>query len=172
MVLDRNYVNVRQLDWVEQHKGDKFECRRKKLADATGGDDLGASLYEVPPGKTAWPRHYHLVNEEALFLLAGEGTLRLGRNSVTVEAGDYVSLPAGKRHAHQLINDGDETLRYLCMSTMEDPEVIMYPDSEKVGIMAGAPPGGDGDERVYEAYHKQGESLDYWEGELEETDSE
>jgi len=170
MVLDRNFVNVRQLDWEEQTEGEEFECRRKKLADATGGDELGASLYEVPPGKSAWPRHYHLANEEALFILSGGGTLRLGRNSVTVEAGDYVALPAGERHAHQLVNDTDETLRYLCVSTMNEPDIIMYPDSEKVGILAGAPPGGDSDERTYEAYHDRGESLDYWEGEVDEEE--
>lgn len=169
MVLDRNFVNEKNLDWDEQTKGETFEFRRKKLADAAGGDKLGTSLYEVPPGKAAWPHHYHLVNEEALFILSGEGTLRLGRNSVTVSAGDYVALPPGERHAHQLINDGDEDLRYLCMSTMEEPEVIMYPDSDKVGVLAGAPPGGEGD-RTYEAYHKQEESLDYWEGEVDESD--
>lgn len=165
MVMKKNFVNIAQLDWEEREHGDEYAAKRKKLSANTGGEKLGASLYEVPPGKAAWPRHYHLVNEEALFILSGEGTLRLGRNSVTVAEGDYVTLASGERHVHKLINDSDEPLRYLCLSTMEEPDLVMYPDSEKVGIFAGAAPGGDSDERTYEAYHKVDDSLDYWDGE-------
>lgn len=165
MITKKNFVNVSELDWEEQEHGDKYAVKRKRLSANTGGEKLGASLYEVPPGKAAWPRHYHLVNEEALFILSGRGKLRLGRNAVEVREGDYVTLNAGERHAHQLLNDGDEPLRYLCVSTMEEPDVVMYPDSEKVGIFAGSAPGGDKEERTYQAYHKVDESLDYWEDE-------
>jgi uncharacterized cupin superfamily protein len=31
----------------------------------------------VPPGRRAWPYHYHLENEEAIYVLEGLGTLRI-----------------------------------------------------------------------------------------------
>jgi uncharacterized cupin superfamily protein len=50
---------------------------------------------EVSPGRTAWPYHYHTANEEAIYILHGAGTLRVGNVRSTVTAGDYIALPAG-----------------------------------------------------------------------------
>ncbi len=48
-----NVVNEKDLDWGEQKHGDKFYHRRKQLGSASGGEKLGCSLYEVPPGRRA-----------------------------------------------------------------------------------------------------------------------
>ncbi len=54
------------LGWTEQRHGEKFGHRRKELGSVAGGQRLGRSLYEVPPGRTAFPRHYHLAEKEEL----------------------------------------------------------------------------------------------------------
>jgi uncharacterized cupin superfamily protein len=46
-------------------------------------------------------------------------------------------MPIGPNYAHQLRNAGEHVLRYLCFSTMNTAEVVGYPDSKKVGAMAG-----------------------------------
>jgi uncharacterized cupin superfamily protein len=56
----------------------------------------------VPPGGRAWPYHYHLGNEEAIYVLIGSGTLRLGEREVTLSRGDYVGLPVEEAGAHQI----------------------------------------------------------------------
>ncbi|SEU36571.1 cupin domain-containing protein [Stigmatella erecta] len=84
---------------------------------------------------------YHLANEEAIYVLAGQGSLRLGEETLPLKAGDYVALPAGPGTAHQLFNEGPEPLRYLALSTMQAPDIVMYPDSRKVGVFGGAAPG-------------------------------
>ncbi|GAA0675790.1 cupin domain-containing protein [Natronoarchaeum mannanilyticum] len=156
-------VNESDLDWDALERGEaKF--RRKRLADAAGGDDLGCSLYELPPGKKSWPYHYHTANEEAIYVLEGEGQLRRADDATSLEPGDYVALPTGEDGAHRIINDSDATLRYLAVSTMETPEVLVYPDSGKVGVMDGAPPGGTG-ERTLEGYFREDDAVDYWDGE-------
>ena len=66
------------MEWEEQTHGERFGYRRKSLSAATGSEKLGCSLYEVPPGRRAWPYHYHLANEEAIYVLHGSGTFRLG----------------------------------------------------------------------------------------------
>ena len=71
-----NLVNDNDLDWGEQTHGDKFGYRRKQLSSASGGEKLGCSLYEVPPGRRAWSYRYHLANEEAIYVLEGSGTLK------------------------------------------------------------------------------------------------
>ena len=113
--------------------------KTKRLGAAAGGKKLGCSLYEQPPGKRAFPYHCHFANEEAVYVLEGEGTLRIGAKEVPLRAGDYVALPVGEETAHQIINSSTATLRYLCFSTSIEPEVVKYPDSGKVGLMAGLP---------------------------------
>jgi uncharacterized cupin superfamily protein len=63
-----------------------------------------------------------------------------------------------------VVNDGEEPLRYLAMSTMRDPDVVEYPDSEKVGVFAGSPPG-SAEERTVHGYFRTGDAVDYWDGE-------
>ncbi|SHH13349.1 cupin domain-containing protein [Halobaculum gomorrense] len=162
--MDR--VNADDLDWEETDRGESVGWRRKKLAAAAGGEDLGCSLYELSAGKRAWPYHYHAGNAEALYVLSGEGTLRHADGASPLCPGDYVSLPAGEDGAHRVVNDSEGALRYLAVSTMREPEVLVYPDSDKVGAMAGAAPGGE-NERDVDAYFRRGDAVDYWEGEEE-----
>ena len=116
--------------------GEKFGYVARRLGSATAGRQIGCAWYEVPPGKTTFPFHYHCANEEAIYILEGAGTMRLGDGTVPVRAGDYIALPVGPEGAHQLLNTGEAPLRYLCFSTMQQVEVVGYPDSDKVGAMA------------------------------------
>lgn len=130
-----NVVNVSEVDASSRSKGSRFGMTSKILARVAGARGIGCSWYEVPAGKTAFPAHWHGAMEEAIFVLEGKGRLRIGEEHVTVGAGDWITLPAGPDHAHQLVNDGDAPLRYLCMSTLPTTEVVGYPDSGKVGVV-------------------------------------
>ena len=158
-------VHESDLPWSETRHGSRVAIRRKQLGAAAKGRKLGCSLIQLLPGKQSWRRHYHLANEEAIYVLAGTGRLRLGEDTLPVKAGDYVALPAGPGCAHQLFNDGTEPLRYLALSTMEEPDVCVYPDSKKVGVFAGAAPGGDKAARTLLAYLPLSAEVDYWSGE-------
>jgi uncharacterized cupin superfamily protein len=132
-----NVSNVDEIAWEEGlSHGSRFASRRKALAAQTGGRSIGCTLYEVAPGKRAFPMHAHLANEEAIFILEGEATMRIGDRQVPVRAGDYVSFLPGQEHAHQLVNTSVAPVRYMCMSTMRAPEVAFYTDSKKVGVRA------------------------------------
>ncbi|KTG25587.1 cupin domain-containing protein [Haloferax profundi] len=160
-------VCEQNIDWRETERGTQFSFRRKQLGAAAGGRDIGCSLYEVPPGKRPWPTHYHEGNEEAVYVLAGSGTLhtREGASNLALEPGAYVALPAGADYVRQVENDGDEPLRYLAISTMNHPDVTVYPDSDKVGVFCGAAPGGDKSERTFHDYFPRDATVGYWDGE-------
>ena len=133
-----------------------FAFVRKRLGAAAGGKQLGTSWFEIQPGKKAFPFHYHLANEEAIFVLEGEGVLRLGGEEVTLRPGDYIAFPPGPP-GHQVINRGTAPLRYLALSTMIEPEVAVYPDSKKVGVLSRS--------QGLASVHKQDAQVDYYEGE-------
>jgi uncharacterized cupin superfamily protein len=160
-----NVVNEQDLEWGQQSHGEKFGYRRKQLGSAAGGERLGCSLYEVPPGRRAWPYHYHLANEEAIYVLDGSGTLRLGKREVALSRGDYVALPVGEAEAHQIINTAEKPLRYLCFSTMREPDAMVYPDSNKIGLVAGSAPGGPKEKRTLSKFLRSDAEVGYYEGE-------
>jgi len=158
-----NVVNVNELEAGSREKGIRFSCLDRHLGYYTGGKGIGCTWYEVPPGKVAWPYHYHTANEESLYVLEGTGTLRIGKEEIAVGPGDYASFPVGPDHAHQVINTGTTSLRYLCFSTMHLVDVVGYPDSDKVGAMAWK---ADMSGPVVHVMRRQADGdVDYWDGE-------
>ena len=153
-------VNESNVDWREYDHGETA-FRRKELSSTVEADDLGCSLYELPPGMRSWPYHYHTANEEALYVLAGEGLLRVETGEEPLAAGDFVTLPADERGGHRIVNDSEEPLRYLMLSTMNEPDVTVYPEMEKFGVFVGSPPGGR-DERTFDGYYRIDDDVDYW----------
>ncbi len=161
----RSHVaNVAEVEPTRVEAEPRFCADRRSLSRAAGGRHIGASHYRVPPGKTAWPAHFHAANEEAIFVLHGQGTLRLGDERISVRTGDWIALPAEPR-AHQLINDGTEDLVYLCVSTQTPTDVCVYPDSNKIGVFGGAAPGGDAQRRFVSGYFRAGSTVPYYDGE-------
>ncbi len=160
-----NIVHVNHVEWSEQSYGQKFGYRRKSLSSATQGEKVGCSLYEVYPGRRAYPYHYHGANEEAIYVLEGSGTLRIAGEEIKISEGDYVTFHAGAEGAHQLINSSERVLRYLCFSTMIEPDVMVYPDSGKVGVFVGAAPGGPKEKRTLSKFLRGDAEVGYYEGE-------
>lgn len=153
-------INESDLEWTE-YENDETTFRRKELSNAVGSTDLGCSLYELPPGTRSWPYHYHTANEEAIYVLAGAGQLQTESGLEPLTAGDFASFPADQRGGHRIVNDGGEPLRYLVVSTMNEPDVTVYPEMETFGVFVGSPPGGR-EERSLHGYYEIDETVDYW----------
>lgn len=132
-------TNIEEVEPMTRENG-RFASSIRTLGGTTGTVEIGCNHFEVAPGKTAFPHHYHCGIEEAIFVLEGSGQLRIGEDRVPVRTGDFVALPAGPEHAHQLLNDSDAPLRYLCISNRAKADVVAYPDSGKIGAMAAADP--------------------------------
>src|SRR5580693_4948308 len=120
------HQNVRNADEVETRemiKG-RHNMRLRQLGKPAGSRALGATLTEVAPGAVSFPRHAHHANEEAIYVLSGSGEARIGEERVAVRPGDWIALPAGPSHAHQMVNSSaTDPLVYLCVSTM-DTDII------------------------------------------------
>jgi uncharacterized cupin superfamily protein len=159
-----NIVNQDQLAWSQAAQG-KFRYRRRAFTAAAGMKRLGASFYEIEPGAAAFPRHYHCANEEAIFVLEGEGILAVGDQEAQIRAGDLIALPRGREHAHRLSNSAQRPLRYLCFSTMIEPDIAVYVDSNKVGFFAGSAPGGPKEKRVLSGIFRRDAEVGYFDGE-------
>lgn len=159
-------LNLAEVPLKRHAHGASFEAELGSTAQHLGLRGLGCRLIVVPPGKRAWPFHNHHANDELFLVLEGEGSYRLGDERHPVRAGDLLAAPAGGREtAHQIVNDSDTPLRYLAISTMHAPDVMEYPDSDKIGVAAGAAPGGPRGERRLTLFTPARAGVDYWEGE-------
>jgi len=168
-------ISETELDWEEYDHGDRC-FRRKQLGAAAGSEELGTSLYEVEPGDRTWPRHYHAGNEEAIFVLDGELRLWLGHDAAddegeseaetehALEPGDYVALPSGPDHAHEVEAVGDEPARFLVVSTMNEPDMSVLVERDAAMLFGGGAPGNYDDRYLSKTVDLDAE-VDYWDGE-------
>jgi uncharacterized cupin superfamily protein len=136
--------NIYGTDWDanEDHPG--YEWDRIRLARRLGGEMLGASIYVLEPGQKSFPYHFHHSNEEMLIVLEGSVTVRTPDDNLAAGNGDAMIFRRGPDGAHQVINTSESPARILMISTMVEPEIAEYPDTDKIGVFAGRPPGASG----------------------------
>ncbi|MCW3067330.1 MAG: cupin protein [Solirubrobacterales bacterium] len=122
-----------------------------------GAQEMGGSVYELPPGQSVCPYHYEYA-EEWLIVLEGHPTLRQPSGESVLDPGDVVCFPPGPEGAHKVTNGGDEeVVRVLMISSERPPFVAVYPDSDKIGIF----PGNRDDNLMV----RRESNVDYWDRE-------
>jgi len=162
MAKHKNIIHLSEipLEQMKTPEDSPFGGVRQRAGAATGAEKLGYSVFTVPPGKAAFPFHLHHTNEEMIYILQGEATLRLGTDEIAVSSGTFIACPPGPDYPHQLINTSANNLHYLVVSTMEYPEIAEYPDSKKIGAYAAAASQGG-----FRALYKKDANVPYFEGE-------
>src|ERR1700687_3898858 len=84
----------------------------RRLGDATGLTHMGVNLRTVDPGVAGSNRHYHMIEEEWVYVLSGCGAVRIGPHRIPARAGSFVGFPPGPR-PHHFLAEGDEPLVIL-----------------------------------------------------------
>lgn len=162
--MDRmRVIDPLKAELEEWSQGALYGGRDARLGGLLGLKGLGIGYSEVAPGKSGCPFHNHHVEDELFIILEGEGTYRIGHERIAVKAGDILGAPAGgPETAHQLINTGTSTLRYVVVSTKASTEICEYPDSGKFLAKTLDPISG---RPRFSQMVSETESIDYWHGE-------
>jgi uncharacterized cupin superfamily protein len=114
---------------------ENYEYYKRRLMPYGSAEQCNVSVYEIPPGKSAYPYHYHLRNEEVFYIISGTGILKTPGEERVVSCGELIYFPANENGAHKLTNASEtETLVYIDFDTRNEIDVCFYPDSEKIGI--------------------------------------
>src|SRR5436305_13169987 len=108
-------INAPVFDEPREHPG--FRCLRARVSRQAGSERLGLSLWDLPPGETAYPYHYHLAEEELILVLEGRPSLRTPQGWRELEEGEVVPFLRGAQGAHQLVNRTTGSVRLLAFST-------------------------------------------------------
>ncbi len=153
--------NFNEVELRHDLRAPLYDSRGARLGTGTAAVKLGASVDIVAPGMRSCPYHLHHAQEEMFVVIEGRGTLRVAGEMLPIRAGDVMFIPAGPDYPHQIINTSDEPLKYLSMSTKEQPEICEYPDSGKYLAAARIPAQGSAFDRI----DRLGPDIDYWDGE-------
>jgi uncharacterized cupin superfamily protein len=159
-------TNINDPIFDEPREQPGFCCQRARLSHQAGSERLGLSLWEVPPGEAAYPYHHHLTEEELVLVLDGRPSLRTPQGWRELSEGEVVAFPRGEHGGHQLMNRTPHTVRFLSFSSSGEPDIVIYPDSGKLGAFERLPQGGG-----LRAMFRMIDTVDYHEGERPPTES-
>ena len=134
-----------------------FRSGMLRFGPMLGASQMGASVYELPPGEAICPYHYEYGEEEWLLVLEGRPSVRHPEGTDRLEPWDVVCFPRGPEGAHAVRNETDETVRVLMFSTVKHPAATVYPDSDKIAVWTG--------NRADDVIVKRSSAVDYWCGE-------
>lgn len=121
---------------------------------------MAAALWELPPGEAAYPYHFHYADEELVFVLSGRPSLRTPQGNRELEEGEAIRFQLGEEGAHQIFNPTDQTATFLAVSSHGRPDVVVYPDADKIGVGERLPNGGG-----LRAFFRRKDAVDYFDGE-------
>ena len=125
------YLSAKDIDGMEGVRKTHFlntQAKRinKSLGDAVGLKNLGVHMISVEPGDYSTEYHVHHYEEECIYVLSGTGTATLGDQRQAIGPGDFIGCPT-TGVAHDLFNDGEETLVCLVIGQRLEQDVADYP---------------------------------------------
>ena len=117
-----------------------FRSQRARLGWQLASQRLGASIWEIEPGEAAYPYHYHLAEEELLIVLMGRPSVRTDGEWRAARARRRARRsPAARKAATRSRTGATSTARFLAVSTSGTPDLVVYPDSGKLGAFERLP---------------------------------
>ncbi len=150
------HVNWQDIPAKRKAEHENYQYNRRKFLGFGETANTCVSVYEIPPGKAAYPYHYHHKNEETFFIISGTGLLKTPAGESAVGPGDLLYFPANENGAHKLTNMSDtQPLVYIDFDVVHDIDVTVYPDSNKIAVW------GKDTNRVY----RTDDDVDYYTGE-------
>jgi len=115
-----------------------FEFKKCDVTNpnSSGEGRLSVCFYILEPGKENYPYHYHSSIEEVFYIISGKGTLKTIKGEIEIKEGDVIIMPPNENGAHKIINTSENKLVYLDIDTVSSPEVVFYPELEKILVKA------------------------------------
>ena len=114
--MTKPIINLDDVTFDDVEANGLYTSSRALFSAGIGAKKLGYNLTVLPPGKAQCPFHCHHGEEEMFLVIEGEGELRFGDKRYPIRQHDVIACPTGGPDvAHQIINTGTTTLRYLAV---------------------------------------------------------
>lgn len=134
-----------------------YEFDKADVLPRNGGNQCSVVLYDIAPGKSNYPFHYHVASEEIFYIISGEGVVETNDGDIPISAGSIIVCPAGEDGAHRITNTSDsEPLTYIDIDTVPKVDMAVYPRTGKIGVFTT-----DG----FTKWYKEDGNVKYYDGE-------
>lgn len=107
---------------------------RKRLGNAAGLDQFGVNLTTLKAGASSALRHWHEMEDEFVYMLAGEVVLIEDEGETVLRAGDAAGFKANSGNGHHLINRTTSDAVYLEIGSRSKYERVEYPEADLMVI--------------------------------------
>jgi len=94
------------------------ETRDLISGKTVGSKGISLRIADVLPGALCTPGHVHTECEEVIFILSGQGEIKIGEETFPMKIGDAILLPTGVPHL--IRNTGKEVMRMACSFSSND----------------------------------------------------
>ena len=94
------------------------ETRDLISGKTVGSKGISLRIADVLPGALCNPGHVHTECEEVIFILSGQGEIKIGEETFPMKIGDAILLPTGVPHL--IRNTGKEVMRMACSFSSND----------------------------------------------------
>lgn len=107
---------------------------RRRLGDAAGLTQFGVNLLTLEPGAWSAQRHWHVEEDEFVFVVSGEVVLIDDDGEQVLKVGDCAAFKANDANGHHLVNKSDRPAMVLEIGTRTpgDTDHCYYPDVDLV----------------------------------------
>ncbi len=112
------------------------------LSRLAGLRRVQVSLARIPPGKDSFAYHAHLLEEEWMYVVSGQGIAEVDGIEQSIGPGDFLGF-AAPGVPHLVKNRGSEELVYLMGGEDHPLDVLDYPKLGKRYLLARTPSGTD-----------------------------
>jgi uncharacterized cupin superfamily protein len=101
---------------------------KRALTDALGLTQFGVNLTTLEPGAMSSHRHWHVKEDECVYILEGELVLVTDEGERILRPGIAAGFPAGVANGHHLVNRSAAPATYLEIGTRSKDEEATYSD--------------------------------------------
>ncbi len=109
--------------------------QKRQLGDLFGLTNFGVNLTRLAPGAVSGLRHAHTKQDEFIYILYGQPTLRTDEGRIQLAPGMCAGFKAGTGNAHHLINETADQVVYLEVGDRTPGDEGSYPDDDLKALL-------------------------------------
>jgi uncharacterized cupin superfamily protein len=104
--------------------------QKRQLGEFFGLKNFGINLTRLAPNAISSLRHAHTKQDELIYIVQGNPTLRTNAGASRLSPGMCIGFPAGTGDAHQLHNETTDDVLYLEIGDRTPGDDVTYPDDD------------------------------------------
>ncbi|MDD3187090.1 MAG: cupin domain-containing protein [Bacilli bacterium] len=150
-------LNEKEIPKKPKKENSEYQFSKQEITKRSDFNQCHICIYEIEPLKSAYPYHYHMCNTEAFYIIEGEGKIITINGETNIKNGDIIVFPPGINGGHKIVNTSNANiLKYIDFDTTNSPDIIEYPNSNKIGVII---------HNVSSDFYKKDSKVDYYKGE-------